>query len=148
MPSRWCVNHIVQSLIIAELPEQLDDIIQGLMYLHSENIVHGDLCGVSVFCAVSWILIQLIQRNILINERRACLTDFGLAAFVELDTSIQTSTRKGSTRWMAPELLLPDVYHPGLPFRQTPASDVWAFGCVCCEVRSFTLFTFHNDFAL
>ncbi|KAJ7913431.1 hypothetical protein B0H13DRAFT_2271150 [Mycena leptocephala] len=96
----------------------LDDIIQGLTYLHSQNIVHGDLCG----------------RNILINGRQAYLTDFGLAAFVELDTSIKTSTRKGSTRWMAPELLLPDVYHPGLPFRQTPASDVWAFGCVCCEI--------------
>ncbi|KAJ7827425.1 kinase-like domain-containing protein [Mycena leptocephala] len=110
----------------------LDDIIQGLMYLHAENIVHGDLCG----------------RNILIDERRAFLTDFGLAAFVELDTSIKTSTRKGSTRWMAPELLLPDVYHPGLPFRQTPASDVWAFGCVCCEVcsESFALFTLRNDF--
>jgi tRNA A-37 threonylcarbamoyl transferase component Bud32 len=37
---------------MAELPEQLDDIIQGLMYLHSENIVHGDLCGVSVLCMV------------------------------------------------------------------------------------------------
>ncbi|KAJ7842103.1 kinase-like domain-containing protein, partial [Mycena olivaceomarginata] len=46
----------------------LDDVIQGLMYLHLENIVHGDLCG----------------RNILINKRRAYLTDFGLAAFVEL----------------------------------------------------------------
>ncbi|KAJ7027417.1 kinase-like domain-containing protein [Mycena alexandri] len=108
----------------------LNDVIQGLLYLHSQNVVHGDLCG----------------RNILIDGQQAYLTDFGLAAFVELDTSIKTSTRKGSTRWMAPELLLPNVYHPGLPFRQTPASDVWAFGCVCCEVRSFTLFTFHNDF--
>ncbi|KAJ7020469.1 kinase-like domain-containing protein [Mycena alexandri] len=95
----------------------LDDIIQGLMYLHTENIVHGDLCG----------------RNILIDKERARLVDFGLAAFVELE-SIQSSTRKGSTRWMAPELLLPDVYHPGRRFRQTPASDVWAFGCVCCEI--------------
>ncbi|KAJ7027463.1 kinase-like domain-containing protein [Mycena alexandri] len=100
----------------------LNDVIQGLLYLHSQNVVHGDLCG----------------RNILIDGQQAYLTDFGLAAFVELDTSIKTSTRKGSTRWMAPELLLPNVYHPGLPFRQTPASDVWAFGCVCCEVRSFT----------
>ncbi|KAJ7454480.1 kinase-like domain-containing protein, partial [Mycena latifolia] len=96
----------------------LDDIIQGLIYLHSENIMHGDLCA----------------RNILIHERRALLTDFGLAAFVELETSIKRSTRSGSTRWMAPELLLPYVYQPGLPFRRTPASDVWAFGCVCCEI--------------
>ncbi|KAJ6553825.1 kinase-like domain-containing protein, partial [Mycena vulgaris] len=96
----------------------LHDVIRGLMYLHSENIVHGDLCG----------------RNILIDEERACLADFGLAAFIESETSIKTSARAGSTRWMAPELLLPNVYQPGLPFRRTPASDVWAFGCVCCEV--------------
>ncbi|KAJ7481880.1 kinase-like domain-containing protein, partial [Mycena latifolia] len=103
----------------------LHDVIQGLVYLHSVNIVHGDLCA----------------RNILINERQACLTDFGLAAFVELETSVKTSTRSGSTRWMAPELLHPSVYQPGLPFRRTPASDVWAFGCVCCEVRSFPSFS-------
>lgn len=84
-------------------------------------------------------LLNLPQRNILINERGACLTDFGLAAFVESDTSVKTSTRSGSTCWMAPELLLPSVYKPELPFRRTPASDVWAFGCVCCEVRSFAL---------
>jgi serine/threonine protein kinase len=34
----------IQSL--PELPMQLNDVIQGLMYLHSENIVHGDLCAV------------------------------------------------------------------------------------------------------
>ncbi|KAJ7651210.1 kinase-like domain-containing protein, partial [Roridomyces roridus] len=42
------------------------DIIEGLRYLHSQNVIHGDLCA----------------RNILINdEGRACLSDFGLAAF-------------------------------------------------------------------
>ncbi|KAJ7347038.1 kinase-like domain-containing protein, partial [Mycena albidolilacea] len=44
--------------------DMLCDVINGLKYLFSKNIVHGDLCG----------------RNILIdNKRRACLTDFGLA---------------------------------------------------------------------
>ncbi|KAJ6467311.1 kinase-like domain-containing protein [Mycena sanguinolenta] len=90
----------------------LNDVIQGLKYLHSENIVHGDLCA----------------RNILIHERQACLTDFGLATFIESDTSRKSSTGSGSTRWMAPELL------QKVPFKRTPASDVWAFGCVCCEI--------------
>ncbi|KAJ7289835.1 kinase-like domain-containing protein, partial [Mycena rebaudengoi] len=97
---------------------QLNDVTQGLMYLHSENIVHGDLCG----------------RNILMYGRQACLTDFGLASFIESDTSYKTSARSESTHWMAPELLLPSVYQPGIPFRRTPASDVWTFGCVCCEI--------------
>ncbi|KAJ7831481.1 kinase-like domain-containing protein [Mycena leptocephala] len=96
----------------------LNDVIQGLMYLHSENIVHGDLCA----------------RNILMHEHQAYLTDFGSATFIESDTSRKSSTRVGATRWMAPELLLLDMYQPGVPFKRTPASDVWAFGCVCCEV--------------
>jgi serine/threonine protein kinase len=126
-----------------DFSQQLDDVSKGLLYLHSENVVHGDLCGVSRIRTAHSQIIQFnpIQRNILIHERRACLTDFGLAAFVELETSIKTSTRGGSIPWMAPELLLPSVYQPGLPFRRTPASDVWAFGCVCCEVRSSVLLT-------
>jgi serine/threonine protein kinase len=80
-----------------------------------------------------------IQRNILINEGQACLIDFGLAGFVESETSAKSSTRGGSTRWMAPELINPE-HQPGLPFKRTPASDVWAFGCVCCEVRFCSLF--------
>ncbi|KAJ7454461.1 kinase-like domain-containing protein [Mycena latifolia] len=124
MVSSWMEQGSVLNYMMENSPASqyeiplLDDIIQGLIYLHSENIVHGDLCA----------------PNILIHERRALLTDFGLAAFVELETSIKSSTRSGSTRWMAPELLLPYVYQPGLPFRRTPASDVWAFGCVCCEI--------------
>jgi serine/threonine protein kinase len=34
---------------------------------------------------------------------------------------------------MAPELLLPP---PNTVSKGTPPSDVWAFGCVCCEVSS------------
>lgn len=63
MPSRWCVDHSIQSLIIAELPQQLNDIIQGLMYLHSQDIVHGDLCGVSVFCVVNCVLIPIFSET-------------------------------------------------------------------------------------
>ncbi|KAJ7464055.1 hypothetical protein FB451DRAFT_453740 [Mycena latifolia] len=98
--------------------ELLYDIVQGLKYLHSVNVVHGDLCG----------------RNILMDKNgRARLTDFGLAAFVESDATIKTSTRSGSARWMAPELLLPP---PGVSFKRTTESDIWAFGCVCCEIWS------------
>ncbi|KAJ7444317.1 kinase-like domain-containing protein, partial [Mycena latifolia] len=97
--------------------KQLDDVIQGLVYLHSINIVHGDLCGCNI----------LIDK-----DGRARLSDVGLAGFIDLQTSVKSSTRGGSTRWMAPELLLPP---PGVRFGRTPESDVWAFGCVSCEVR-------------
>jgi serine/threonine protein kinase len=42
-----------------------------------------------------------------------------------------TTNRAGSLYWMAPELLDPDCLEN--KFR-TPASDVYAFGCVCLEV--------------
>ncbi|KAJ6459024.1 hypothetical protein C8R45DRAFT_1081570 [Mycena sanguinolenta] len=100
--------------------ELINDVIKGLKYLHSVNIVHGDLCG----------------RNILINTKgRACLTDFGLAGFVESDATIKSSTRSGSVRWMSPELIAPP---PGVSFKRTIASDVWAFGCVCGERKIWT----------
>ncbi|KAJ7894864.1 kinase-like domain-containing protein [Mycena olivaceomarginata] len=96
----------------------LNDVIRGLTYLHDLDVVHGDLCG----------------RNILINEDgRARLSDFGLAGFIHLDHSIKSPARGGSTRWMAPELIAPT---PDRPFRRTRESDVWAFGCVCCEIWS------------
>ncbi|KAJ7777779.1 kinase-like domain-containing protein [Mycena olivaceomarginata] len=122
MVSPWMAQGSVLKYIAETSPvapyavELLNDVIKGLKYLHSVNIVHGDLCG----------------RNILIDARgRACLTDFGLAAFVESDVTIKSSTRSGSVRWMAPELLSPP---PGVSFRRTTASDLWAFGCVCGEI--------------
>ncbi|KAJ7919413.1 kinase-like domain-containing protein, partial [Mycena leptocephala] len=91
------------------------DVLAGLEYLHSVDIIHGDLCG----------------RNILIGKQgQACLTDFGLAAFVDSGTSVKTSNHAGSTRWMAAELLAGS----DVPFKRTRESDIWALACVCCEI--------------
>ncbi|KAJ7145913.1 kinase-like domain-containing protein [Mycena epipterygia] len=101
----------------ANVDKLLFEIAQGLQYLHSRNIVHGDLRG----------------ANILINEDwSACLTDFGLSVFSNATSSMCTSTRAGSLYWMAPELIDPARF--GCRFVRTPASDVYAFGCVCIEV--------------
>ncbi|KAJ6500529.1 kinase-like domain-containing protein, partial [Mycena sanguinolenta] len=99
--------------------ELICNVIEGLKFLHSRNVIHGDLCG----------------RNILINDNgQACLADFGLTGFIESDTTNkETSTRQGSARWMSPELLCPPP--PEMHFKRTTASDIWAFGCVCCEVQ-------------
>ncbi|KAJ7745885.1 kinase-like domain-containing protein, partial [Mycena maculata] len=125
MVSSWISQGDVLDYMAANSPASefaislLYDIIQGLMYLHSENIVHGDLCGVST------------HRDC-IHSTDTCpfLTDFGLASLIDSETT----THGGSRCWMGSELLLPHVYQPGLPFRRTLASDVWAFVCVCCEV--------------
>lgn len=74
----------------------------------------------------------------LINrDSRAILADFGLASITSDPLSINASTpgNEGTVRWMAPELL-----NPNLPenetARRTLASDVYAFAMVAIEVFS------------
>ncbi|KAF7359797.1 hypothetical protein MVEN_00704900 [Mycena venus] len=120
--TRWMPQGNVISYISRNSPcspygaQLLRDCIVGLRYLHSVAIVHGDLRG----------------GNVLVDDNgHARLADFGLAGFVDAENTGKSSTRGGTTRWMAPELLAPP---PGQPFKRTRASDIWAFGCVCCEV--------------
>ncbi|KAJ7833478.1 kinase-like domain-containing protein [Mycena leptocephala] len=104
----------------ANVERRLFEIAQGLAYLHSQEIIHGDLRG----------------SNILVDDEwHACLADFGLAVFSDATVATHTSHRGGSVRWMSPELHYPPSC--GLEtFRRTFASDVYSFACVCVEVRS------------
>ncbi|KAG8945859.1 hypothetical protein FRC04_012219 [Tulasnella sp. 424] len=91
------------------------EITDGMYYLHSRNVVHGDLR----------------YDQVLVDDYgHAKIVDFGLAKVIEdgVDNKITTSIRqKGRYEYMAPELLL-----------QTPprlkASDVYAFGLLILEV--------------
>lgn len=68
-------------------------------------------------------------------QLRVQLADFGLAQFVDSATASFGSVR-GAVRWSAPEVIVTGG-------RLTFASDVYAFGCVCLEVRcSFHIFLF------
>ncbi|KAJ7237428.1 kinase-like domain-containing protein [Mycena rebaudengoi] len=84
--------------------------LNGLDYLHSVNITHGDLCA--------W--------NILINDQgHPLLADFGPTETID-ESPGAAGKLNGSTHWMAPEFFRQ-------PFQRTTASDIWAFGCVYCE---------------
>jgi serine/threonine protein kinase len=73
------------------------------------------------------------QANILISEAwTACLADFGLSALADTTSTLRSTKRSGSIYWMAPELIDPDRFR--CKFLRTPATDVYAFGCVCVEV--------------
>ncbi|KAJ7719613.1 kinase-like domain-containing protein, partial [Mycena olivaceomarginata] len=98
------------------------EISQGLEYLHSMNIVHGDLRG----------------NNILISDDgNVCLSDFGLATtFSEADSTAgmtSSSNRAGSIQWFAPELIQPQSFGCER-FVRTTATDVYAYACVCLEL--------------
>lgn len=90
------------------------DIAQGMNYLHSMNILHGDLKSV----------------NVLIDGNRALITDFGLSKMRSDATATMRSNRDlaGTPGFVAPEILM------GEPLKK-PA-DVFSFGMVCYEVLS------------
>ncbi|KAJ7360826.1 kinase-like domain-containing protein, partial [Mycena albidolilacea] len=121
MVSPWMENGTVLKYLHdygrANVDRLLLEIVQGLQYLHSRNIVHGDLRGANILITQEW---------------NACLADFGLTSLSDATIATNTSHRAGSIRWMAPELIDPDRF--GQKFLRTPATDVYAFGCVCLEL--------------
>jgi serine/threonine protein kinase len=75
------------------------------------------------------------KLNVLITKsRRACIGDFGLATAKDSKTLVMSHTSAtktgGTLRWQAPELLSPDEAQ-----HSSKASDIYAFACVCYEVR-------------
>lgn len=75
----------------------------------------------------------LIQANVLIrNDGTVILADFGLIVISDVGTSQTRHGRVGAAAWRAPELLEDEN-----PIRPTNAAAIYAFGCVCVEVRGF-----------
>jgi serine/threonine protein kinase len=110
--------------------------------MHSLDVVHGDLKAVrKTHCMIMQpnliINDHMFQVNVLISEdRRACLTDFGLATLAYYTASFTgTSSVRGTLRWMAPELLSaesPDA-DAGRP---SVSADVYALAMVIWEVSA------------
>ncbi|KAF7358029.1 hypothetical protein MVEN_00850100 [Mycena venus] len=108
------VNNRNGTLPDRRVDKLLFETAHGLAYLHSQNIVHGDLRG----------------GNVLIDDgEHAQLADFGLAIITDATLGTTSTTQRGSLRWMAPEL-----HDYRLEFKRTEASDVYAFACLCIEI--------------
>lgn len=111
---------------------QLTGIADGLNYLHSRNMIHGDLKGVCD-CRNTYLMIVLIsgQPNILVDDS-GCpqITDFGLAMVAQTQDSIRSlQGEHGHTaRWTAPEILNERGTH-------SKEADVFSFAMVMVEVR-------------
>ncbi|KIM92438.1 hypothetical protein PILCRDRAFT_762509 [Piloderma croceum F 1598] len=105
-------NANIDKYVCHYLYEELLETAEGLYYLHSRNIIHGDLRGNNIFIDDDW---------------HVRIADFGLAGWADSTLATSSTSIFGSIRWMAPEL-----YTSGMS-RRTTASDVYAFGCLCLE---------------
>ncbi|KAF8333055.1 kinase-like domain-containing protein [Cantharellus anzutake] len=90
------------------------DVSEGLTYLHSKDVIHGDIK----------------PENIVVNaEGSAMLCDFGLSSVLDdLSTYAEGSSAVGTLRYTSPELLSCHVQD------RDRRSDVWAFGCASGQV--------------
>ena len=115
------------------------------MHTVKPTIIHGDLKGVRALYSLLLYLgfpplikCLFVQGNILVDETgSAIITDFGLSKVIEeMSDSMSrgTSFFAGSTRWMAPELIIALVEDDGVVPPITTYSDVYAFSSICLEV--------------
>ncbi|KAF9454233.1 kinase-like protein, partial [Macrolepiota fuliginosa MF-IS2] len=92
----------------------ISDVIDGLVYLHQRNIIHGNI----------------ESQNILVsNDEHALITDFG-RSHIDGGAGWDFDLPDGAIRWTAPELLDSE---DDLPTRE---GDIWSFSCLCYEILS------------
>ncbi|KAH7888228.1 kinase-like domain-containing protein [Phlebopus sp. FC_14] len=87
------------------------EICLGMLYLHEENVIHGDLKAV----------------NVLVDDSgSACITDFGLSKVKSPSPVTSRSGLGGTLRFMAPEAIKTGIL--------TLETDVYAFGMIIYEI--------------
>ncbi|TDL23444.1 kinase-like protein, partial [Rickenella mellea] len=98
------------------------DVSNGLEYLHSQSIVHGDVRGF----------------NILVTDSgHACLTDFGLILIID-NAEFTRHKLAGPARWSAPEILDPPEDMLGrVPYSKM--TDMFAFAMTCVELATLAV---------
>jgi len=109
---------------------KLCGIATGLKYLHSNDVVHGNLGpvrGGSSVCIT--IGLTYVQPNILVDDSgRVRITDFGLATMPRGPNSQRAFVDDQSVPWTAPEILNDRGTY-------SKEADVFSFAMVMVEVR-------------
>ncbi|KZV66764.1 kinase-like protein [Peniophora sp. CONT] len=96
------------------LLRMMHEVAEGMLYLHDNGILHGDLKA----------------SNILVDDHLQCIiSDFGQS---EIKSEVYRLSALpiscGTLRWQSPELML------GIITRLTPEVDMYAFGVLCAEI--------------
>ncbi|KAG8921707.1 hypothetical protein FRC02_012402 [Tulasnella sp. 418] len=110
------VNNYLENHVDADRWSLISDVVDGLEYLHSIPVAHGDLKG----------------ENVLVDGHgHASLCDFGMAQFVDEASRITgfTTTNAyigGTDRFMSPEVCENS--------QKTKATDMWALGCLIVQI--------------
>ena len=130
---------------------QLVGATTGLEYLHGRGIVHGDLKGVSVYTRKKVRSdLGYAKANILVDS--GCiprLADFGLARIIDESTAGSTTGGhgpRGTTRWMAPEMLLPERFEFSSDHQKrfpSTGTDIYALGMTVLEVCMYRVVPEH-----
>lgn len=108
------------------------EVANGLMYLHSQDVIHCDL----------------LPTDVLVNEQgHAVLTGFGRAKVIG-NAVYNDSIMVGLAAYMAPELFPPEG-DVDINKLYSTKSDMYAFGILCFEIftgqQPFTCYNARHD---
>lgn len=96
---------------------QILEIASGLVYLHKEGVIHGDVKAANVLVSLT-------------GSTRLC--DFGLSKFIDTAPGRSRESTVGSLNWISPERLVPSC---PADMARTKQSDVYAFALTGYEVH-------------
>ena len=111
-------NELVLFTLNSKL-EVLRDVASGMIYLHSVQIVHGDLTAVNILL------------NIKGSEVVAKVADFGQARVLDRDTLRHITSKPGRN-----DIMPPEVRDSQGRVELTTSVDVFSFGCLIPHVAS------------
>ncbi|KAG1854798.1 kinase-like domain-containing protein [Suillus subalutaceus] len=108
-----------QTLTSAAKFSLLFNVAAGLRFLHSNEIIHGNLSS----------------DNVLIDNRHTVrLADYGLSSVVSMCGELFQSYHCGALRWTAPEMISNDDQE--LDNESRYCIDIYSFGCIMLHVLS------------